>query len=68
MVHYIYEGRGARPPVTFGSNVISGKLSICDLSSCRTVVTVASLTYRVSEKGLQLRAGELYLQSPLATM
>ena len=41
---------------------------MCDLSSCRTVVTLASLTYRVSEIGLQLRAGELDLQSPLATM
>ena len=41
---------------------------MCDLSSCWTVATLASLTYRVSEKGLQLRAGELDLQSPLAAM
>ena len=41
---------------------------MCDLSSCRTVVTLASLTYRVSVKGHQLRAGELNLQSHLATM
>ena len=38
------EGRGANPHVTFGSNVISGRLSMCDLSSCQTVVTFASLT------------------------
>ena len=41
---------------------------MCDLSSCRTVVTLASLTYPVSEKGHQLRAGELDLQSPLVAM
>ena len=41
---------------------------MCDLISCLTHATLASLTYRVSEKGLQLRAGELDLQSHLATM
>ena len=41
---------------------------MCTLSSCRTVVTLASLTYRVSVKGHQLRAGELTVKSPLATM
>ena len=41
---------------------------MCDLISCLTVATLASLTYRVSEKGHQLRAGELDHQSPLAAM
>lgn len=36
------DGRGARPPVTFGRRDRSGRLWMCDLSSFRTCVTRAS--------------------------